>query len=160
MVDPGSAALADIVGEFGDRVITGGALDRAALATIVFTDDQARETLNQIIHPYVFAAADAADRKARQDGVGVVVHDIPLLVETGQGGDFDMVVCIQAPVDVRVARLEASRGLTRKQALQRIGAQATDTDRALACDVHLDGGGTVDALRAQVDWFWKEHLPS
>jgi dephospho-CoA kinase len=160
VVEPGSAALADIVGEFGDRVVTAGELDRVALAAIVFTDDQARDTLNEIIHPYVFAAADAADRQARNDGVGVVVHDIPLLVETGQGGDFDMVVCIEAPVDVRLARLESSRGLTRQQALQRIGAQATDTERAQACDVHLDGGGTTDALRAQVDWFWEQHLPS
>ncbi len=160
VVEPGSGALADIVGEFGDRVITAGELDRGALASIIFADDQARETLNQIIHPYVFAAADAADRQARHDGIGVVVHDIPLLVETGQGGDFDMVVCVEAPLDVRVARLVSNRGLSRRQALQRIGAQATDAERALACDVHLDGGGTVDALRAQVDWFWKEHLPS
>lgn len=160
VVEPGSAALADIVGEFGDRVVTAGELDRNALAAIVFTDDQARDTLNEIIHPYVFAAADAADRHARADGIGVVVHDIPLLAETGQGGDFDMVVCVDAPVDVRLARLESSRGLTRQQALQRIGAQATDEDRALACDVHLDGGGTTDALRAQVDWFWEQHLPS
>lgn len=160
VVDPGSAALADIVGEFGDRVVTDGQLDRAALAAVVFADDHARDRLNQIIHPYIFAAADAADRQARNDGVGVVVHDIPLLVETGQGGHFDMVVCVEAPVDVRVARLGSSRGLTKEQALQRIGSQATDTDRALACDIHLDGGGTTDALRAQVDWFWNEHLPS
>ncbi len=160
VVEPGSGALADIVGEFGDRVITDGQIDRAALAAVVFADDEARDRLNQIIHPYISAAADAADRQARNDGVGVVVHDIPLLVETGQGGRFDMVVCVQAPVDVRVARLESSRGLTRDQALQRVGAQATDTERALACDIYLDGGGAKETLRAQVDWFWNEHLPS
>ncbi|NTV39265.1 MAG: dephospho-CoA kinase [Demequinaceae bacterium] len=160
VVEPGSAALADIVGEFGDRVVTDGKLDREALAAVVFADDQARETLNRIIHPYIFAAADAADRQARNDGVAVVVHDIPLLVETGQGGRFDMVLCVEAPLEVRVARLESGRGLTREQALQRVGSQATDADRALLCDVNLDGGGTADALRAQVDWFWNEHLPS
>lgn len=160
VVEPGSAALADIVGEFGDRVVTGGQLDRTALAHVVFADDQARERLNQIIHPYIYAAADAADRQARSDGVAVVVHDIPLLVETGQGGRFDMVVCVEAPVHVRVARLESTRGLTKDQALQRVGSQATDADRAAACDIHLDGGGSPEALRAQVDWFWNEHLPS
>lgn len=160
VVEPGSGALADIVGEFGDRVVTGGQLDRAALAAIVFADDQARDRLNEIIHPYIYAAADAADRQARNDGVGVVVHDIPLLVETGQGGRFDMVVCVEAPLSVRVARLQSNRGLTREQALQRVGAQATDTERAMACDIHLDGGGAPDSLRDQVDWFWNEHLPS
>lgn len=160
VVEPGSGALADIVGEFGDRVVTDGQLDRAALAGVVFADDHARDRLNQIIHPYIYAAADAADRQARHEGVGVVVHDIPLLVETGQGGRFDLVVCVEAPIDVRVSRLESARGLTRAQALQRVGAQATDEERASVCDVYLDGGGTPDALRAQVDWFWDEHLPS
>lgn len=160
VVEPGSGALADIVGEFGDRVVFEGKLDRAALASIVFADDHARERLNEIIHPYIYAAADAADRQARAEGVAVVVHDIPLLVETGQGGDFDMVVCVTAPVDVRIARLEAMRGMTRQQALGRIGSQATDADRALVCDVHLDGGGSPDDLRSQVDWFWREHLPA
>ncbi len=159
-MEPGSAALADIVGEFGDRVMTDGELDRTALANIVFSDDNARNRLNEIIHPYIYAAAQAADRNARGEGVGVVVHDVPLLVETGQGGRFDMVVCVETPVDVRVARLEASRGLTREQALQRINAQATDEDRALACDVFLDGGGTPEQLRSHVDWFWDEHLPT
>lgn len=160
VVEPGSAALADIAREFGDRVMTGGVLDRTALAEIVFSDEVARDRLNGIIHPYISVAAQAADRTARADGVAVVVHDVPLLVETDQGGRFDIVVCVQTPVAERVARLEASRGLTREQALQRIDAQATDEDRALACDVFLDGGGTPEALRAQVDWFWAEHLPS
>lgn len=160
VVEPGSGALSDIVGEFGDRVVTDGQLDRPALAAIVFADEDARQRLNAITHPYIYAAAEAADRQARHDGVAVVVHDIPLLVETGQGSRFDMVVCIEAPVDIRANRLMAGRGLTSEQALQRIEAQATDADRALACDVCLDGGGTAEALRAQVDWFWQEHLPS
>jgi dephospho-CoA kinase len=159
VVDPGSAALADIVGEFGDRVLSGGQLDRAALAAIVFSDEQARTRLEEIIHPYVRAAASAADRQARGEGVGVVVHDIPLLVETGQGGDFDLVVCVTAPLGVRVARLQEGRGLTREEAMNRVLAQASDADRAAVCDIDLDGAGTVEQLRAQVDEFWSTHLP-
>ena len=160
VVDPGSGALADIVGEYGDRVLVGGKLDRAALAAVVFGDDHARARLNEIIHPYISAAADAADRKARLDGVAVVVHDIPLLAETGQGGDFDMVVCVETPVDVRVARLERVRGLSHDEALHRIAAQASDGERARICDVSLDGSGDPESLRSQVDWFWQEHLPA
>lgn len=159
VVEPGSGALADIVREFGDRVVTAGTLDRAALADIVFSDEHARARLNEIIHPYIFAAADAADRQARAEGVDVVVHEIPLLVETGQGGDFDLVVCVTTPIEVRLGRLQQGRGLTREEALGRISAQASDADRALVCDVHLDGGGTAEELRAQVDGFWGEHLP-
>jgi len=160
VVEPGSGALADIAREYGDRVLVGGKLDREALASIVFGDDHARARLNQLIHPYISAAADAADRMARAEGVAVVVHDIPLLVETGQGGDFDLVVCVQTPLEMRVARLEADRGLSHGEALRRIAAQASDEERALVCDVTLDGGGDTESLRSQVDWFWREHLPA
>ncbi|WP_291377930.1 dephospho-CoA kinase [Demequina sp.] len=159
VVEPGSAALVDIVGEFGDRVVKGGVLDRTLLADIVFADDQARVRLEEIIHPYVRAAASAADRQARGEGVEVVVHDIPLLVETGQGGDFDIVVCVTAPLSVRVGRLQQLRGLTHEQAMDRILAQASDDERAAACDVALDGSGSVEHLRDQVDEFWSSHLP-
>lgn len=158
-VEPGSAALADIVGEFGDRVVTGGALDRESLAAIVFSDDQARVRLEEIIHPYVRAAARAADRQARTEGIGVVVHDIPLLVETGQGGDFDLVLCITAPLTTRISRLQESRGLSHDEAMGRVIAQASDEERAAVADFVLDGSGTVDHLRTQVDEFWDTHLP-
>jgi dephospho-CoA kinase len=158
-VEPGSAALADIVGEFGDRVVRGGLLDRASLAAIVFSDDEARGRLEEIIHPYVRAAASAADRQARAEGVGVVVHDIPLLVESGQGGDFDLVVCVTAPLSIRVLRLYEGRGLTPDEAMARVLAQASDEDRAAVSDVDLDGAGTVEQLRAHVDEFWSTHLP-
>lgn len=159
VVDPGSAALADIVGEFGDRVVRGGQLDRPSLAAIVFSDEQARMRLEEIIHPYVRAAASAADRQARSEGVNVVVHDIPLLVETGQGSDFDLVVCVTAPLSTRVARLQEGRGLTHEEAMNRVLAQASDEERSAVCDIELDGAGTVDELRAQVDDFWSSHLP-
>jgi dephospho-CoA kinase len=159
VVEPGSAALVDIVAVFGDAVLVDGQLDRAALARIVFASDSDRARLNDIVHPYVLAAGLAADRQARLDGVDVVVHDIPLLVETGQGGDFDLVVTVAAPQDVRVERLVATRGMTRTDAVARIEAQATDEQRAAVADVVLDGSGAPEHLAAQVDAFWLERVP-
>jgi dephospho-CoA kinase len=159
VVEPGSAALADIAREFGDRVLVGGSLDRAALASIVFEDDHARERLNAIIHPYIKSAASAADRRARTEGVDVVVHDIPLLVETGQGKKFDLVATVAAPMPVRLARLVEGRGLSHEQALARIEAQASDELRAASADVVFDGAGTPAHLRAQVAAFWADHVP-
>lgn len=158
-VQPGSAALADIAREFGDRLITRGMLDRAALADVVFGDPEARAKLNAIVHPYIFALAKAADSQARHDGVKVMVHAIPLLVETGLLGSWDTVVTIAAPVGVRTARLVKERGLTAEQAQSRLSAQVTDDERARWADVVLDGGGTVAGLRGQVDHFWKDHVP-
>ena len=158
-VQPESAALADIAREFGDRLVTRGVLDRAALAEIVFGDDDARDRLNAIVHPYVLALAEAADRQARLDGVAVIVHEIPLLVDVGDQGSWDIVVAIAAPVGVRTARLVTKRGLTKKQAAERIAAQVTDEAREKWADVVLDGSGDVQDLRAQVDRFWKDHVP-
>ena len=160
VVEPGSAALVDIVSTFGDAVVADGKLDRAALAAIVFGSDADRDRLNRIVHPYVIAAGLAADRQARLDGVDVIVHDIPLLVETGQGGDFDMVVTIAAPEEVRAERLTFERGMTRPDALARIAAQATDEQRAAAADAVLDGSRTPEQLAAQVDALWAERVPS
>ncbi len=160
VVAPGTAGLVDIVSEFGPRVLRGDELDRIALGEIVFGDPTARERLNEIVHPYVRAAAQAEDRKARAAKEAVVVHDIPLLVETGQGDDFDLVVTVSAPVPVRVARLQSSRGLTRDEAMARIQSQASDEDRAAVADVVLDGAGTPEHLWQQVDEFWTSRLPS
>jgi dephospho-CoA kinase len=159
VVEPGSAALADLAREFGDRVVPGGVLDRAGLANIVFQDPVSRQRLNDIIHPYVKAAAIAADKRARASGEAVVVHDIPLLVETGQGGNFDLVVTVETPLLTRLTRLREGRGLSHEEALGRIEAQASDEERAAVADAVLDGSGSVAQLHASVDAFWAEHVP-
>lgn len=158
-VRPGSAALADIAREFGDALIVRGELDRAALADIVFGDPEALDRLNAIVHPYVFALAAAADRKAREAGTRVVVHAIPLLVETESAGAFDLVVTVAAPASQRARRLIQTRGMTLEQAEARIASQATDEERAAASDAVLDGSGEIADLDEQVSQFWREHVP-
>ncbi|WP_084103914.1 dephospho-CoA kinase [Demequina sp. NBRC 110056] len=159
-VEPGSAGLVEIARAFGDRAVKDGALDRPALAAIVFRDPAARRQLDAIVHPYVFAMARAADRQARLDGAHVVVHDIPLLAEAGGDHDYDLVVTIAADAELRVERMVATRGMTRADALARISSQATDEVRAAMADVVLDGSGEAEALRQQVDEFWALHVPA
>lgn len=158
-VEPGQAALVDIVKAFGDRVIVDGELNRSALAELVFNDAGARATLNDIVHPTVRAMALAADKQARLGGAKVVVHDIPLLVETGQGGDFPLVVTVSAPEEIRIERLVKGRGMRLRDARARIAAQATDAEREAVADMVLDGGGTVEHIHAQVDACWELHIP-
>ncbi len=89
------------------------------------------------------AAAGAADPRA------VVVHDIPLLVETGDPARFHCVVVVHTPEDVRVDRLVSSRGLSEDEARARLAAQADDAARLAAADVTLDGSGEPDDARAR-----------
>jgi len=159
-VAPGSDGLARVAAEFGADVVgRDGTLDRSALGAIVFADPEARSRLNAIVHPIVLRLADDAEAAVRTDDRGaVVVHDIPLLVETGQAADFDLVLVVRASEEVRVERLMRERGLSRAQALARIRAQATDEDRLAAATVVLAGGSTVHDLRRQVDAFWWDRV--
>lgn len=158
-VKPGSAALADIAREFGEALVVDGELDRDALADLVFGDAVGIEKLNAIVHPYIHALALVADRRARASGARVVVHVVPLMVETRSGDQFDLVATVAAPKALRIRRLIRDRGMTRQQAEARIASQATDEERAIQADAVFDGSTTVEALNKQVDEFWREHLP-
>jgi dephospho-CoA kinase len=86
-----------------------------------------------------------------------VVHDVPLLVETGQAGSYDLVLVVQADPDTRIDRL-VRRGLTEEDARARIAAQASDEQRRAVADVVLENDGTPDDLAEQVDRFWAERV--
>ncbi|ANC30321.1 dephospho-CoA kinase [Isoptericola dokdonensis] len=155
-VAPGTVGLDEVVQAFGDGVLTAdGALDRPALGRVVFGDADALARLEGIVHPQVrrlSAEREAAAAAATPDAV--VVHDIPLLVETGQVGAFHLLVVVHAPVEARVARLVDGRGMTDDDARSRVAAQAGDDERLAVADVVLDGSGDVGHLHEQVDDLW------
>ncbi|WP_146906034.1 dephospho-CoA kinase [Cellulomonas aerilata] len=156
-VRPGSAGLDAVADAFGPGVLAAdGTLDRAALGALVFADAAQRERLNAILHPEIRRLSAEHDAAAAAAGPGaVVVHDIPLLVETGQAEAFGMLVVVDAPPEQRVRRLVEGRGLTVEEAERRVAAQAPDEARRAVADVVLDGTGTVEHLRAQVDALWQ-----
>jgi dephospho-CoA kinase len=161
-VSPGSPGLAEVAGEFGQAVIgADGALDRAAMAAVVFADPSARQRLEAIIHPRVRARAAELEAAARAaDPAAVVVHDVPLLVETGQQSAYDLVLVVDVPTDVQVHRLVALRGLDETEARSRIAAQASREDRLAAADVVIDNSGTPADLARRVRKVWTERLRS
>jgi dephospho-CoA kinase len=156
VVEPGSPGLAAVVEAFGTAVLAAdGSLDRPALATLVFGDPEARRRLDAIVHPLV--RARAAELAAATPPDAVVVHDVPLLVETGQADSYDLVLVVEADPETRVARL-VGRGLGEPDARARIAAQASDDQRRAVADVVLDNRGTPEDLAAQVDRFWAERV--
>jgi dephospho-CoA kinase len=156
VLNPGTPGQAAAAAAFGPDVLASdGTTDRAALARLVFADPAARARLEAIVHPAVQARSDALDRQARAAGVRLIVHDVPLLVETGQAGDFDAVLVVDAPDDLRLARLTAGRGLTAAAARQRLAAQAGRAERLAAATVVFDGSGPPAALEAQVTRWWE-----
>lgn len=162
VVSPGSPGLAEVVREFGQAVIgADGALDRPAMAAVVFADPSARQRLEAIIHPRVRARAAEIEAAARAaDPAAVVVHDVPLLVETGQQSAYDLLLVVDVPTEVQVHRLVALRGMDETEARSRIAAQASRDERLAAADVVIDNSGTPADLARRVREVWTERLRS
>jgi dephospho-CoA kinase len=151
VLDPGTPGQIEAVASFGPQILApDGTTDRAALGRIVFADPAARTGLEAIIHPRVRAQAADLEAAAVDRGERLIVHDIPLLIETGQAGEFDQVLVVDAPALVRLQRLVAGRRMSEVEARQRMAAQATTEQRRAVADVLFDGSGSVSALRDQV----------
>lgn len=153
VVAKGTDGLAEVVAAFGDVLTADGELDRPAVGRIVFGDEAARRELEAIVHPRV--RARAAEIEAAVPPDAIVVHDIPLLVETGQADRFDVLVVVDVPVEVQVERL-ASRGMAEDEARRRIASQATREQRLAVADVVIDNSGTLADLDVRIDELWPE----
>jgi dephospho-CoA kinase len=155
VVERGTDGLAEVVEAFGAGVLADdGSLDRPALGARVFGDDEARARLEAIIHPRV--RDRAAELEAGAGPHDVVVHDIPLLVETGQADRFDGVIVVDVPEEVQVERLVGMRGIGADEARARIAAQASRQQRADVADWIIDNTGSLDNLEAAVSKVWDE----
>ncbi len=154
---PGGGAEAEVVARFGSGVVgAGGAIDRRALAAIVFSDARALADLNAIIHPKVRAviARAIAGRVALGDAPPVALIDAALLVEAGMHRDLDALVVVACDEATQVARAVARGGLTEAEARARIAAQAPLAAKVAAADYVIDNGGSLDVTRAQVARVW------
>ncbi|PTT70754.1 dephospho-CoA kinase [Arthrobacter sp. HMWF013] len=157
VVAPGTPGLARVVEAFGSEMLAAdGSLDRARLGALVFGNAAQLAVLNGIVHPLVREAAAGIIAAAGEGSI--VVQDIPLLVETGQGSAFHLVLVVDAPDDVRIGRMLERRGMTADEALSRMAAQATREERLAAADVVLDNSGSLEDLAEQVDRLWTGRL--
>jgi dephospho-CoA kinase len=155
VVAPGTPGLAEIVETFGAGVLRpDGSLDRQLLGEIVFSDAGLRSRLNAIVHPRVGDRMREIEQAAGK--ADVIVHVIPLLVENGLAGTFDVVVVVDAPPAAQVDRLVSMRGMTRSQALARMSAQVTREERLAAATLVVDNSGSLDDLDGQVAALWAE----
>ena len=145
---PGGAALPEIRFAFGNGVFDAeGALDRAALAAVVFADAGRRRRLEAIIHPMVWARALAEIAVAEAP---VAVLDAPLLFESGMDALCGEVWTMTAPEEVQIARIRERDGLTRTQARARLANQLSSAERAARADVAIDSDRPIEETRAEL----------
>jgi dephospho-CoA kinase len=155
---PGTPLSAEIVASFGPGVQDAqGALDRAALGAIVFRDPDARRRLEAMVHPRVAAEFARRVAAAREQGVRVLVLDIPLLFEGRRAGTgsaarthFDATVLVYAPEALQVERQIRRDGASREQALRRVRAQLSIEEKKALADYVIDNSGTLEETLRQV----------
>ncbi|MDQ6641375.1 MAG: dephospho-CoA kinase [Actinomycetota bacterium] len=149
VVAKGTPGLDAVVAEFGPELLTPeGDLDRPAMGRLVFGDEAARRRLEAIVHPLVFERIVELEAKTPADAI--VVHDIPLLAESGRADTFDAVIVVDVPEDVQVERMVQQRGWTEEEARARIAAQATREQRGAIATYAIDNTGTREDLRSRL----------
>lgn len=157
VVTPGSPALDDIVKEWGPSVLNAdGTLDRAALRKIVFHDRSELAVLNEIVHPEVLRRRTAEVEAARANGDRVVVNVVPLLFERHLADDFDFIVLVDAPREVRLDRLLRDRGLEEAEAMDMIAAQMPAELKRARADWVIENTGSKKDLEREVERLWNE----
>jgi dephospho-CoA kinase len=157
IVTPHGVAFAPLVERFGRDILTPeGLLDRAALAAVVFNDPEALAALNAITHPAISAVM--TERRAREEGTDhVVVLDVPLLVPAHRELlDLAVVVVVDCPVELALARLVEQRGFTRADAEARIAAQPDRDERRQGADFVIDNSSDRVHLEGEVDRVWPQ----
>ena len=145
-----------VVHAFGKQVVgSDGEIDREKLGEIVFGDPEARAKLNQIIHPPMYDMVKAQLAEYRQQGVGVVVLDAPLLIEAGWTSLVDEVWVTTAPEATVLKRLRERMGLSEQESMARINSQSPSEERVKHADIVIDTDCELDELKAKVTELWQ-----
>jgi len=152
LVEPGEPALDEIIREFGPRFRRDdGTLDRRALGMLVFSDGDALARLNEIMFPRLREATERQVREAVARGHSIVVVDAAVLYEAGLDALVDRVICVTADEAVRVRRVMARNGLSRREALDRVKAQLGIEEQARRADFVVENNGSPEDVARQVD---------
>lgn len=140
-----------------------GTLDKQAIAEAVFEYAQKRKVLESILHPKINELAKEVERDevdahfgaTNPHSTGIVVHDIPLLFELGMQGQFEGVIVVSTPEDVRLKRLVKGRGYSEAHALARIHSGASDADRRSIADLIISGVQSADQTIAELSKYFE-----
>lgn len=156
LVAPGESALAEIVQTFGQLILDeSGALDRARLRAIIFSDQGARQRLEAILHPRIATEARAQVDRARGRYCILVV---PLYTESARWDWVDRVLVVDVDESTQVARVMDRDGIDRELAESILRSQASRTERLALADDVIDNSGCLGELFARVDAMHKKYL--
>ncbi|MCL6518559.1 MAG: dephospho-CoA kinase [Armatimonadetes bacterium] len=145
----------EIIQAFGKDILNEqGRIDRRKLGKIVFKDAEKRARLEKIIHPRVLAQIESEINNFRKQCEGVLVVEIPLLIETSSVRMVDKVLVISAEQETQIERLQKRYGISRREALQRITAQLPMAEKIKHADWVISTEDTFEKTKEQVNSVW------
>jgi len=147
VVEPGSDALARVVEEFGEEILTDDCLDREKLAAKVFEDGDEIKRLNRIVHPLVREKISTRIEEERRSGTPMVVVHAALIFEARAEDNYDLIVVVNAPLERRLRWLSEERGIDRKSAMRIERTQMNPDEKVKRADFVLENKGTIEELQ-------------
>ena len=140
VVMPGAAGLFALVDAFGQDILApDGTLDRARMASIVFADEDKRQRLNFILHPFIIARQDEILREwEREDPKGIGIVDAALMIESGGYKRFDKLIVVHCRPEVQLERLMLRSSLPLVEAQRRIASQMSQEEKQKYADYLID----------------------
>lgn len=151
VVEPGQAGLEAVKAYFGDDIVfPNGVLDRKKLAGIIFSDDQERTKLNDILREPISNWLTAEKDKYVAEGHELVVMDIPLLFEGDYQSQCDEILVVYVPETIQLERLMNRDHLNSVEAFQRMMSQISIERKAMMADVVIDNSDTIENTHQQL----------
>ena len=159
-LDPDTDCYSETVAAFGREILrSDGTVDRKKVASIVFSDKDALETLNGIIHPYVRRIIRMDSEKAFKEAPDrLIIWDVPLLFETGYEKEVARTIVVTARQDLRIQRIIERDGSTRAAALRRIRTQMSDREKVKRADIVIRNNGSLSELEERTREVFDELL--
>lgn len=154
VLEPGQVGYESVVNHFGEEILdSSGNIDRVVLAGKVFGDTTKLKELEEIVHPAV--ANKVAQIRESLPAGSLIIYDTPLLIEKSLQQQFDQVIVVLAPQDLRTQRLLA-RGLAQNDIIARMSNQATDEQRREIANYMIDNSSSLVELREEVQKVWTQ----
>ena len=149
VVLPGSPGLDAVAQSFGRDILNDdGTLNRQRLGELVFADEEQRQKLNQILHPFIIARQDEIMREwEREDPQGIGVIDAALMIESGGYKRFDKLIVVHCRPEVQLERLMLRNGLSRDEAQARINSQMPQEEKQKFADYLIDTSDGFELTR-------------
>lgn len=156
IVESNKSVLRKLVKAFGQHIMRyDGTLNRQRLGEIAFSSARGRDKLNKIVHPHLLKELRRRIRGFKRKGKRVVVVDAALICEWGLEQELDSLVFVQSNRENKIRRLQRFKGYSRKEALDRIRSQLSDSAKKSRADFVIKNNGSLAELRKGANRIWE-----